>query len=284
MVQQSIDHHFVPQFYLKRWAGPDGKVVEFTRPHRELVVHSKTPKTTGFQKHLYTIPELPPEKRSVLEDVVFKDIDQVGSDALDFMLGNFTGEKEMFNKLRCGWSRFLMSLMHRSPQKLAALKGLWLATYKPLSPELKREYEQLRRTISETEEDLDLDIASVGFATLVESVTDNQMLGSFFNKMHWSIATIGNPEHHLLTSDHPLVTTNGIEHPEGYVITPVGPTQVFIAVNSAEKAAEIKQTNPRYLIPKLNDTMVRQAVDYVYDTDERQRRFIGNRFRQSNIS
>ena len=23
------DHHFIPAFYLKQWAGPDGKVIEY---------------------------------------------------------------------------------------------------------------------------------------------------------------------------------------------------------------------------------------------------------------
>lgn len=280
--QQSIDHHFVPQFYLKRWAGADGRVCEFARPHRELIASSKTPKTTGYQKHLYTVPGLPPEKQSVLEDVVLKQIDQIGSDALDFMLGNPTGEKDMPNKLRCGWSRFLMSLMHRSPQKLAALKAGYSDFFKQYLLDLEswldrdqpyhENFEGAAATFKE-------DMAEVGWARLFEMATDYPQTGAMLNQMHWSIATIGNPEHHLLTSDHPLVKTDGIKHPEGYVITPVGPTQVFIAVNSAEMAGRIAKTDPRYLVPKLNDTMVRQAVDYVYDTDERQRCFVNNRFR-----
>jgi len=283
--QQSIDHHFVPQFYLKRWAGPDEKVCEFTRPYKKLVVRSKTPETTGFQKHLYTVPGLPPDKRSVLEDVVLKQIDQIASDALDFMIGNPTGEREMHNKLRSGWSRFLMSLMHRSPEKLAALKAKALDYLTEQLPRLSFSYATFKEPsdpedFEEMAELLRRDMTEKTWAKLFEGMIDNPEVGAFFNQMHWSTATIVNPENHLLTSDHPLIMTNGIKHPDGSVIVPVGPTQVFIAVNSAAVSAEVKDTNPRYLVRTLNDKIATQAVDYVYDTDERQWRFVENRLRR----
>ena len=286
MPQQSIDHHYVPRFYLKRWAGPTGLVVEYSRPHRELVVHSKTPKATGFQKHLYTLVGLPTGKQSVLEDVVLKQIDQIASDALDFMIGNSTGGEDIPPKLRDGWSRFLMSLMHRGPTKLAALKTKSLAYLAEQLPRLERDYPNFKEPsdpndFAQMAAILKRDMTEVTWAKLFESLMDNPTVGSFLNAMHWSIATVGNPEHHLLTSDHPLVMTNGIEHVEGYVIVPIGPSQIFIAVNSEAMAREFAKTDPYYLVPKLNDTMVKQAVSFVYDTDDRQKRFIANRFRMN---
>lgn len=286
MPQQSIDHHYVPQFYRKRWAGPTGQIVEYSRPHHDLIVRLKTPKTTGYQKHLYTVVGLPADKQSVLEDVILKQIDQIASDARDFMIGNSTGQKEMPPKLRDGWSRFLMSLMHRGPEKLAALKRKSLAYLTEQLPRLERDYPNFKET-SDPEDFAQMaailirDMTEVTWAKLFESLLDNPTVGSFLNAMKWSIATVGNPDHHLLTSDHPLVMTDGIEHPEGYVIVPIGPSQIFVAVNSETMAREVAKTDPHYLVPKLNDMMVKQAVRLVYDTDDRQKRFVDNRFRLS---
>ncbi len=286
MPQQSIDHHYVPQFYLKRWASPTGQVVEYSRPHRELVVRLKTPKATGFQKHLYTVVGLSTDKQSVLEDVILRQIDQIASDALEFMIGNTTGEKDMPPKLRNGWSRFLMSLMHRGPENLAALKAKSLAYLAEQLPRLERDYPNFKEASDPDEFAqmaiiLERDMTEVTWAKLFESLMDNPTVGSFLNAMHWSMATVGNPEHHLLTCDYPLIMTNGIEHAEGYVIVPIGPTQIFIAVNSEEMARKVAKTDPYYLVATLNDTMVKQAVSFVYDTDDRQKQFVCNRFRMS---
>lgn len=286
MPQKSIDHHYVSQFYLKRWAGPTGQVVEYSRPYRELVVRWKTPKATGFQRHLYTVTGLTSDKQSVLEDVVLKQIDQIASDALDFMIGNSTGEEDMPPKLRDGWSRFLMSLMHRSPGKLAALKAKSLIYLAEQLPRLERDYPNFKDSsdpddFAQMAAILKQDMTDVTWAKLFERLVDNPTVGSFLNTMHWSIATVGNPKHHLLTSDHPLVMTNGIKHAEGYVIVPIGPSQIFIAVNSEKIAREVAKTDPYHLVPKLNDTMVKQAVSLVYDIDDRQKRFVANRFRMS---
>jgi hypothetical protein len=47
-------HHYIPVFYLKQWAGPDGKVVAFRRPHGDRVVATQKPPThTGYDRGLY---------------------------------------------------------------------------------------------------------------------------------------------------------------------------------------------------------------------------------------
>ncbi|WP_354002189.1 DUF4238 domain-containing protein [uncultured Reyranella sp.] len=32
-----IKHHYIPVFYLKSWIGTDGKLCEFSRPHKTVV-------------------------------------------------------------------------------------------------------------------------------------------------------------------------------------------------------------------------------------------------------
>lgn len=45
-------HHFLPEFYLKSWADPEGRVWSFRRPHRQLDAKLVYPSETGFVPHL----------------------------------------------------------------------------------------------------------------------------------------------------------------------------------------------------------------------------------------
>ncbi|MCO6403529.1 DUF4238 domain-containing protein [Aurantimonas endophytica] len=56
----STKHHYIPAFYLRRWAGTDKKVTEFSRPYRDVVVRSVMPERTGYQERLYELKLLIP--------------------------------------------------------------------------------------------------------------------------------------------------------------------------------------------------------------------------------
>lgn len=283
--QQSVNHHYVPTFYLSRWAGPDGKICEFSRPHTEVKPLRKMPEAAGFLRHLYTVPGLEPDERSVLEDVVFNKIDQTASDALSFMLANSDGDADMPPKLRNGWSRFLMSLMHRGPEQLAALKLKCQTFMEKHLAGLEPTYDERRQpsdpaTYAEMRAAIEHDVTHKTWAMVLEDVVDNPILGTFINAMHWSIVTVRNPERSMLASDRPLHMTNGINHPEAYIILPIGPAHIFVAVNTPEMVKRISETEPRGLVKDINTKVVGQAVQYVYDTDDRQLRFVANHLRR----
>lgn len=283
--QQSVNHHYVPTFYLSRWAGPDGRICELSRRHTEVKPFRKMAEAAGFLRHLYTVPGLEPDKRSVLEDVVFRRIDQTASDALLFMLANSDGNAEMPRKLRNGWSRFLMSLMHRGPEQLAALKvkcetlmGEQLAGLEPTYDERRQPSDPA--TYAEMKAAIEYDVRHKTWAIVLEKVVDNPTMGMFINAMRWSIVTVSNPDRSMLTSDRPLHMTNGIDHPEAYIILPIGPAQIFIAVNTPEMVKRISETEPRGLVEAINTKVVGQAVRYVYDTDDGQLQFVENGLRR----
>jgi hypothetical protein len=81
------DHHFIPAFYLKQWAGPDGKLVEYTRKGGKLIAKPIRPRSTGYERDLYAFPELPLNAAQYIEQVFFSYADQKASDALDNHLG-----------------------------------------------------------------------------------------------------------------------------------------------------------------------------------------------------
>ena len=62
-----IRHHYLPVFYLARWAGDDGKVCRFHRPYRDVVVSRLTPEHTGFEDRLCSLEGAPAGQEQRIE-------------------------------------------------------------------------------------------------------------------------------------------------------------------------------------------------------------------------
>ena len=285
MKQQSLKHHYMPIFYLKRWAGEDGRLCEFSRPYQLVKPQRKNPEAAGHLQGLYTVSGLPPEDQSILEDKFFRQVDQTASDALDFMLANTSGVDDMSSRLRSGWSRFLLSLIHRNPEKVGDLQAKLRVELTTRLPEIEQMYQTQRQPSDpETFEVLwtllEQDVEEKSWAVLVQSVIDSLRVGTFLNAMRWSIVTFNESRHSLLTSDRPVLRTNGIDRPDGHIALPISPTQIFVAVKTLETEAALRQANAEELHARSNDTVTRQAVKFVYATDDRQLRFVESRLAQ----
>ena len=57
-MSEPFDHHFVPIFYLRRWAGPDGKGAVYARKGGRLVISRLNPRSTGFEPAVMCHPKV----------------------------------------------------------------------------------------------------------------------------------------------------------------------------------------------------------------------------------
>lgn len=282
MLQQSFRHHYIPVFYLQAWTNSDGVLCELSRPRCEVKPKRVPPKGTGFERHLYTVQGLPKEQQSVLEDEFFRDTDTVASEALRFM--SETGGHDMSNLLRNGWSRFLNSLGQRHPEKVAYLKQM---SAEHLEVLLERVRVSAGRgeipplpdgvTFEQFAAHMRQDVRDKRWADVLQSVIDSSIVGLFISNMRWSLVTVTSPDRELLTSDRPIIMTNGIDHPEGHIVFPISPTQLFVAVNTIEMENSLRARKSKELIGQVNHRIVNQAKRFVYSTDERQLCFVEKR-------
>ena len=67
MTGASLDHHFIPAFLLAQWVGANGKLIEYTKKAGKLIAKRVGPKATGFERELYSFPELPTDAAQFLE-------------------------------------------------------------------------------------------------------------------------------------------------------------------------------------------------------------------------
>ena len=135
------DHHCIPVFYLKQWAGANRKVIEYNRKHGNFLKKPVGPKATGFQTKLYAFPELPADMAQHIEDVFLRYADSAASDALKRHLSggqNWTGE------LRSAWSRFIVSLLTRHPDVMADLRVATMKSWERAGPHSQRRHEETK--------------------------------------------------------------------------------------------------------------------------------------------
>jgi hypothetical protein len=66
-------HHFIPEFYLKRWCLGGTKLVQFSRPYGSTVKPKRlSPRETGFVDQLYSLEGLDPSVAEQLEEGYFR--------------------------------------------------------------------------------------------------------------------------------------------------------------------------------------------------------------------
>jgi hypothetical protein len=277
----SQKHHYIPEFYLKRWAGLNGQLCEFAHRYRGVAPRMTHPGGTGYEMNLYSIPSLGAALANVLEDRFFKTTDQFASDAL--MAFEVTETVDLSADLRSGWSRFIRSLQERAPDRLAWLKEEWRRGMTERHKEIERSYATWRLpgdplTFAEARKKLDEQHGEdKSWAILLHTIIDSQEVGSFLNGMRWNLLKIVHPSRTFLTSDRPVVTSNGIAYTDSSIAIPIGPNRLFVAVNNVEGVARLRSMDPDKVMTWMNDRIVKQARKFVYGVDARQLRFIEGR-------
>jgi Protein of unknown function (DUF4238) len=114
---------------------------------------------------------------------------------------------------------------------------------------------------------------------LMQGIVDSESVGTLLNGMSWSVTTLKRQRFSLLTSDRPIIMTNGLAKEDGHIALPISPTTIFIAARKTETFQAIfAEINKDGAEVRVNDLIVRQAVKYVYGVDDRQLRFVANRF------
>jgi hypothetical protein len=107
---------------------------------------------------------------------------------------------------------------------------------------------------------------------------DSKLLGNVLNRMFWGVMTRGESHYPFLTSDRPIIMSNGLKQHDAHILMPISPDRLFLAVNNLETARQIEDWSKRSsLVERVNDLIATQARKYVYGTDDRQLRFVANR-------
>lgn len=258
-------HHHLPVFFLRRWTSEreNGCVCAYNRPHKEVVVRAYPPGAIGYQKFLYTVPSRSdPEHRQEVESKFMSPLDARAAEALVFI--EQERRKPEDPRLRDGWSRFIMSQLYRSPEQVARLRRKIRDNDESTMREIAASYAAMRRPEDPPNFE---EYRTQSGSTLVEeaeafalcSLINNQRIGTHINGMIWSFVRFSEIKYGLLTSDNPVLMSNGLGHPAGFLIIATGPDTLFMATNRYDIVRAYTDQPRKALERALNDAVVRQA-------------------------
>jgi hypothetical protein len=274
-------HHYIPEFYLKRWAGADGRLCEYSRPYKDVKARMTYPGGTGYMRGLYTLEGATPDTADTFENDFLSIADGTAAVALQVML-NDNVIPPMREKM--AWTRFILTLIHRTPEGVARNLELTRQYFEgDRAREILKEYDKLKGhddppTAEEYLQQNKDRISSISNLELMANVMQSKLISNRLLEMSWHLGKFTNLVNTILTSDRPLVMTNGLKADDSHVVMPLSPQHVLCIAASDKVAKElIALSGGGELAARINDRMARQARKFVYGVDDRQLRFVENR-------
>ncbi len=279
-------HHFLPEFYLRRWCGEDGKFTRFTRiREKSLAVLRAHPAQAGFKTDLYRLPGHHKDDMAaqLLEWGFFRQVDNDAARALAILHGE--APWHWAPDTRSGWSRFLLSLMHRTPRHWERILEELARLDAEALPEVQARYEELRsptdpKTFDEWIARRDPDYIEKERYKMAARAIDNAELGTPINNIEWRVYDLSKSDRALLTSDNAVILV-ALDLPEGHLALPISPAKLFVAARQLKfhaQIADLAERNPSRLARHVNRLTVQRADDVVIAYDETQRLFIERHF------
>ncbi|MBS0377137.1 MAG: DUF4238 domain-containing protein [Proteobacteria bacterium] len=274
-MSEPVDHHFIPIFYLKRWAGADGKVAVYSRKGGRVIVSRLSPRSTGFERGLYTLDRVEPATRQAVETEFFnKQIDDRAAVALESVMTR--GSRELTEVNRVVLSHFLMSLRARHPDSVKRAReegAAELRRHLELSPE---EYERVRQSddpptlAAAAERFMPARVANFGINAL-QAVICHPRVGERLFAGKWSTVdfTFTQKPTSLLTSDRPCLLEGNLMADGPFRLMLVVSTTKLLSVCDGEPTERMMRALPSdTLLHRINRAIVLQAAKYVYGVDD----------------
>lgn len=274
------DQHFVPVFYLKKWiVAPETKLVAYARrSHGPVTGRWIGPKGTGFEPHLYDAKDGSGES---LETSFLDEADSKAAVAME----NFFGpgpDLDWERPVRSAWTRFILTMLMRHPEDLATFRRMLADDWTNLNDEMREAYLRERtpdqpETAEEWWEQNRAGYMEKATQRVLRTLMDHSNIGATINAMAWSTAKMEASRFPLLTSDRPVLLGGKLNDPDAFIMMPISPTRLFIAVRRDETLALIRRWPVDELATEVNREVVGRAERFVFASNRSQDRFIQNR-------
>lgn len=263
-----MDHHYVPQFYLRQWTDPDGRLPNY-RWLRGRVIPGfiKSTKGTGFEPGLYARQHVPEEEKDKVETEFFQKLDDRASIIHGKLMRmekfTFTSEE------RHDWAIFLAAANARTPDVIARLRQI---ADEALTRDLNDKPEALEKALGKpppftllewAKKNAPGELANFHLRLLFRHVTDEKLIQTYMD-MDWTVHPIAPRQSEVLTCDRPLWYLENPEHLLFTVMLPLSPRRVFIAAKNLMLASDFTALPPRQQVRRINESVFNRADERVY--------------------
>jgi len=284
-MSEPIDHHYLPIFYLRQWGNPDGRVIRYYRPYKAVVATPVSPSRTGYEPWLYTLEGRPPDQRQMIEtEFMPRTVDTPAAPVLEKLTARRSNSLSRDEK--SSWIRFLLSLHYRNPETLSGIQAKLGALLSAAMAEKPDEYTTIKEgsdppTLTEWVSQHDSQMIPNAGKLMMPQLIDSRNVGQLIFEFHWWTVDFTASRVSLLTSDRPLVMTNGLQKERCVIALPLSPRLAFFASKDPQTVrTSIERTGMTAAARALNESVVMQAAKHVYGVDCAHLRFAENRLRR----
>lgn len=234
---------------------------------------------TGGQDSLYELKSVARENAQWIEMGPMWEIDTYGSQALDLLEGGNLAS--MSKKERSNWSRFLMSMMMRGPNDIDLIRKNYAAEWQKGIPEIIEKLQKSENNITRSLADrvpemlaADGPLMADWALEMVVGLMEHTGMGGLLNNLIWMVRDVPEGVPELLTSDRPIMASYTMILHDDYIIVPIGPRRLFLGVTTPETEYLVSQYDIATQVAHVNQSIVGQAQEYVYGTDDAQLVFV----------
>jgi len=175
--------------------------------------------------------------------------------------------------MKIHWAMFLYGLVLRSPTHMAKIQKS-VAAKKPVIVDRVRIDRDGKLLLDQPAVPLRAPYAA---PEMLPEMFKSKLLIQGINKMEWFTVHIHGGKHSILTSDRPIVMSNGLARPNDFLLLPLSPATLFIAANSKKMMKRLQEMDLNKLVISVNDRVSKQAINYVYGVDNRHLLFVSRR-------
>lgn len=276
-------HHYLPVFYLNRWGSLDGKVTRYYRPHGPVVATPIMPANTGFERGLYRLQGRTDGSQNAIEKQFMASVvDSPAAVAIQILIGR--KQDQLTSEQRRDWVRFLMSLHVRSPEKVQHIVDEASRGLREALAENPKDYQAIRKshhppTLVEWAEQEAPELLTNFGMQLLPGIVTHEPTALELLKMRWWTHRVADSAPSLLTCDRPVYLSHGVQDAQCLVAVPLSPRDAFFACRSEAIFERVMNRPGKDVARAINESMVSQAVRFVYGADGTHLRFVENRLR-----
>lgn len=257
-------HHYLPKSYLNNWA-VNGKLVRYNRPNgpkSEVYYKELSPSAVAYQPNLYKLTDIEdPIKSQEIELRVLQTIDSEAATAFQ----KLDRDLELALSDRMALSRFMLSLIHRTPSRLKELRNELQSRTEGTSYELMREVELKNAIYAATNRLL---------VELVNFEPSNRLISEFkVFKIDTSAAS-----HKLVTSDSPINLSAQVASQDAFIMMPYKPDKLVILSHREAIVNSFASQNINALVKGVNRAIIEQSQELIITSDKKPKRLIEKLF------
>lgn len=268
------DHHYVPQFHLRKWASCKGEITQWgrIRHHDKLVRKLVTTAATAYVPGLYALAHVDDEEAQQIETRILGKIETEAKPVLEKLIS--TGPRGLTVRDRYWWTIYLNASLIRVPHIVERVRTeVAEGIARDLTQDIP-EYAAARGSATEATlyewaaNNAPALVANAGLEVLVNLMGSEKIIDRIIH-LKWLVKDVTTASRRLLLGDNPFERIGDLYRSRTVISLPLTPTHIFVASDAHDILDQFARMPARDVIKANNQSSLINAKKFVYGEAER---------------